>query len=263
MTQPLPHTTASLTRDLRALGLATGDVVLLHSSASSIGYIAGGLQAIVQAFLDVLGPGGTLVVPTHTPDNSDPATWTRPPVPEAWWQVIRDDSPGFDPARTPSRWMGVLPEVVRTWPGALRSGHPQVSFAAVGALAAELTAAHDLGADLGEDSPLGAIYRAHGKVLLLGCGYRSNTSLHLAETRQDQVPQAQFGASVRSEHSTSRWVRWTGPDTDSSDFAELGTAFDATGIPVIGPVAGATARLMPQRDLVDFATGWMRSHRRL
>ena len=126
MDQAVPYTTRSLAADLRALGLRGADVVLLHSSMKSPGFVVGGAQAVVQAVLDVLGPDGTLVVPTHTPDNTDPAGWQHPPVPEAWWPVIREQAPGFDPARTPSRWMGVIAETVRTWPGAVRSAHPHV-----------------------------------------------------------------------------------------------------------------------------------------
>ena len=73
MDQVAPYTVQSLGSDLSALGLAPGDVVLVHSSTRSLGFVAGGSQAAVQALLDVLGPGGTLVVPTHTPDNTDPA----------------------------------------------------------------------------------------------------------------------------------------------------------------------------------------------
>jgi len=261
VTQPLPHTVETLARDLRALGLSTGDTVLLHSSMSSIGFVAGGVQAVVQAFLDVLGEAGTLVVPTHTPDNSDPAHWSNPPVPDAWQPIIRAHGPGFDPERTPSRWMGVLPETVRTWPGSLRSGHPHVSFAALGARALAITAAHPLEGDLGEKSPLGAVYREDGKVLLLGCGYGSNTSLHLAEARQDQPPQTTFGSAVRDPGGTSRWTTWTGLRTDVSDFEALGAAYDATGVPALGLIGNAPSRLMPQRDLVHFATTWMRTHR--
>jgi aminoglycoside 3-N-acetyltransferase len=115
-------TVASLVAELRGIGLAAGDVLLMHSSYRSVGRVAGGPQAVVEALVTVLGPAGTLVVPTHTPDNSDPATWQHPPVPAEWWAPIRDEAPGFDPDRTPaSQWMGRLAELVRTWPGAVRS----------------------------------------------------------------------------------------------------------------------------------------------
>ncbi len=257
----MPYTTATLAADLRELGLSSGDVVLLHASLKSVGFTAGGTHAVVQAFLDVLGPDGTLVVPTHTPDNTDPAVWQHPPVPEAWWPVIREQTPGFDPARTPSRWMGALAEAVRTWPGARRSDHPQVSFAALGRHAADIVAEHVLDDALGERSPLGAVYRLDGKVLLLGCGHDSNTSLHLAECRQQQPPMMRTGSSVRRPDGTSHWVTWTEVDPDESDFTQLGEDFEATGAMRVGPVGGAVARLGRQRALVDFATGWMAEHR--
>ncbi|MFG1993581.1 aminoglycoside N(3)-acetyltransferase [Actinoplanes sp. NPDC048988] len=261
MTQPLPHTTGTLAADLRELGLATGDTVLVHSSMRAVGSVAGGVQAVVQALLDVLGPDGTLVVPTHTPSNSDPAGWENPPVPPAWWPVIRERSPGFDPERTPSQWMGVLPEVVRAWPGARRSAHPQVSFAALGARAAAITGDHPLEDGLGERSPLGAVYRADGKVLLLGCGHDRNTSLHLAECRQARPTITDHGAAVRDAAGHGRWVTWRAPVADVSDFAELGAAYEATAAVHAGPVGNAGSRLMAQRPLVDFATAWLARHR--
>ena len=261
--QPRPHTVTSLRADLRALGVVAGDVLLLHSSRSSIGFVAGGPQAIVQALLDVLGLEGTLIVPTHTPDNTDPATWRNPPVPERWWSVIREQSPGFDPALTPaSRWMGVLAETVRNWPGAVRSNHPQVSFAAIGAQAVDVTAGHRLDGALGDDSPLGAVYRLAGKVLMLGVGYDSNTSLHLAEWRQQKPPLHLTGSAVRQPDGSGRWVTWTDVAEDESDFESIGADFEAmTGAASIGSVGNATARLVSQRALVDYATQWMADRR--
>jgi aminoglycoside 3-N-acetyltransferase len=266
MDQPTPHTVDTLAADLRALGLTEGAVVLLHSALKSVGFVVGGAQAVVQAVLDVIGPEGTLAVPTHTPDNTDPAGWQHPPVPASWWPVIREQAPGFDPARTPSRWMGVVAEAVRTWPGAVRSTHPQVSFAAVGARAQEIVADHRLDDALGEQSPLGAIYRLDGTVLLLGCGYDSNTSLHLAEYRQAAPPRAATGSSVRRPDGTAHWITWVDVETDESDFEALGTDFEAGGFEAgggarLGPVGGATARLMSQRAVVHFATAWMAARR--
>jgi aminoglycoside 3-N-acetyltransferase len=259
-----PHTVASLSADLRALGVGAGDVVLLHASRRNVGFVAGGTQAIVHALLDVLASTGTLVVPTHTPENTDPAVWRKPPVPESWWRVIREQSPGFDPRLTPaSRWMGVLAENVRTWPGAVRSDHPQVSFAAIGGHADEVTADHRLDDALGESSPLGVIYRLNGKVLLLGVGYGSNTSLHLAEWRQQDLPQHTTGSAIRHPDGSGQWVTWTDVAEDETDFEKIGTDFEAaTHAASIGQVGSATARLIPQRTLVDFASHWMASNRK-
>ena len=255
---------ASLRADLQSLGLVSGDVVLLHSSRSSVGFVAGGPQAIVQALLDVLGPDGTLVVPTHTPDNTDPATWRNPPVPESWWPVIREQSPGFDRSITPaSRWMGILAETVRTWPAAARSDHPQVSFAAIGTHSVVVTADHRLDAALGDSSPLGAVYRLDGRVLMLGVGYDSNTSLHLAEWRQRDPPLHRTGSSIQQPDGSGRWVEWTDVAEDEDDFERIGAEFEVTAEAVrIGSVGSATARLMSQRALVDYATRWMADNRR-
>lgn len=262
--QSRPHTVASLRHDLRDLTLDAGDVVLVHSSARSVGFVAGGPQAVVQALLDVVGDEGTMVVPTHTSENTDPASWANPPVPGSWWPVIREESPGFDPTITPaSRWMGVLAETARTWPGSRRSNHPQVSFAAIGDHAAEVTAGHRRDDALGDSSPLGAVYRLGGKVLLIGVGHDSNTSLHLAEWRQSEPPRHVTGSAVRQPDGAGRWTSWTDVAEDESDFEQLGAEFERdTGAVHVGRVGNATARLMPQPALVDYATRWISTHRR-
>ncbi|GGV16619.1 hypothetical protein GCM10010293_10200 [Streptomyces griseoflavus] len=59
-----------------------------------------------------------LVVPAQTGHPSDPALWQAPPVPAHWWETIRATIHAYDPLTTPSRGVGVLPETVRTRPGA-------------------------------------------------------------------------------------------------------------------------------------------------
>lgn len=89
---PAPRTRDSLTADVRPLGLEAGMTVLVHSSLSSLGWVNGGPVAVVQALMDVITADGTIVMPSHA-GLSGPAVWENPPVPESWWQVIRDTMP--------------------------------------------------------------------------------------------------------------------------------------------------------------------------
>lgn len=256
-----PPTRRSLAAQLTELGVRPGSVLLVHSSVKALGWVVGGPVAVVRALLDALGPDGTLVVPTHTPENSDPAGWSNPPVPQSWWPVIREHMPGFEPAVSPSRWMGVVPELVRCWPGALRSNHPQVSFAAVGPAAASIVGGHRLDDMLGETSPVGRVYTVDGDILLLGAGHSTNSSLHLAEYRVPEPIRGRQGAAVLDPSGGGRWQWWDDIAVDEGDFQTLGDAFDATGRVRVGPVGAAQSRLMRARDAVDFAVDWMRRHR--
>lgn len=257
-----PVTVDMLVTDLGALGVERGMTLILHSSLSSLGWVCGGPQAVVAALESVLGPCGTLVVPTHTGANSDPAEWVAPPVPEPWWPVIRSSMPAFDPRLTATRGMGAIPDCVLRHPDVHRSDHPTVSFAAVGHHAREITSGHRLDEQLGITSPVGRVYDLEGSVLLLGVGHDRNTSLHLAEylatwpskrTRQEST-----AMMVEGER---RWVTFTDLAIDEGDFPAVGAAFEATGSTRRRRVGHATGALMAQRPLVDFATDWMGRHR--
>ena len=78
------------------------------------------LKAHFDALLELLGPDGTIVVPSHS------------------LNLVGTDTP-FDPATTPSFRAGAFSEYVRTRPGATRSFHPYVSYAAFGKHAAAVT----------------------------------------------------------------------------------------------------------------------------
>lgn len=93
-------THSTLVNDFHACGIRPGSTLLLHSSLKSIGWVCGGPEAVIQALLDVLGPEGTLVVPMHSGDNSEPSRWESPAAPKDWWQAIRESMPAYDPAVT-------------------------------------------------------------------------------------------------------------------------------------------------------------------
>jgi aminoglycoside 3-N-acetyltransferase len=258
-----PATVASLATDLAALGVARGMTLLVHSSLSRLGWVCGGAQAVVLALQEAIGEDGTLVMPTHSDDLSEPSRWRNPPVPESWWATIRATMPAYDPDLTPSRRMGAIPECFRNGRSTLRSAHPADSFAARGRHAARVTDGHALDYSLGESSPLARVYDLDGWTLLLGVGHGNNTSLHLAETRAAFPGKRTIrqGSPVLLD-GERRWVEYDTLDWNDEDFPVLGADFarDA-GLVRTGRVAAGEATLMPQRALVDYGVGWIERHR--
>lgn len=260
--EALPLTFVSLVDQFAACGLAAGQPVLVHSAMSRLGWIAGGAVTVIQALMHVLSPEGTLVMPTHTAGNTDPAHWRHPPVPEAWWEIIREQTPPYDPTRTPTRLMGAIPELFRTWPEVKRSAHPIGSFAAWGKHADFITQHHDLKSMFGEKSPLARLYDLHGWVLLLGVSHENNTSLHLAESRaQYRGKKYLHEGCAMLVNGERRWVEFDMIDWDTDDFEQIGNAFEDAYQLDRHRVGQATVRLLPQRSLVDFAMEWMEKNR--
>ena len=258
-----PITVARLMRDLAHLGVAQGMTLIVHSALSKLGWVNGGAVAVIQALENVLTPSGTLVMPAHTSGVSDPALWQNPPVPDVWWETIRETMPPYDPALTPTMGMGIIPETFRKQAGVQRSEHPQHSFAAWGRHAAAILHSHPLDNSLGESSPLARLYERDARILLLGVGHGNNTSLHLAEYRANWPGKKNEwnGESVMVE-GRPQWATFDSVALDESDFEQIGPAFAAAGGEVQqGKVGMADSELVRMRPLVDFAVAWIGQNR--
>jgi aminoglycoside 3-N-acetyltransferase len=258
-----PVTRESIATALGSLGVDRGMTVLVHASLSAIGWVAGGEQAVLEALRDAVGGDGTLVMPTQSWQLCDPAYLDDPAVPRAWWPVVREHLPPYDPAVTPTRTMGAVAELFRHLPGSLRSAHPHRSFTANGPLAQAIVARHDLDSPVGERSPLRALYEHRASILLLGVAHDKSTALHLAEDRCDYPGKHHVrngGPLLRD--GRREWIAWDELRVVDDDFEAVGAAFaTATGSERRGMVGRAPARLIPMRELVDFAVGWFATHR--
>lgn len=251
-----PVTTATITSDLTTLGIDSGDTLLVHASLSALGWVVGGAQAVVDALMETLSADGTLVMPSFTSQYSDPRNWSQPPVPEDWIPIIEKSRPAFRPDVTPPRNLGAIPECFRTYPGVQRSQHPEVSFAVWGTDAANIVADHALDYGLGENSPLARLYDRNAKILMLGTDHDTNTSLHLAEYRADILTETESNVAPLCEDGERVMREYVDIALRTADFDDVGAAFeDEIGV-IEGTVGAATAKVMSQQDLVDFAVEW-------
>jgi aminoglycoside 3-N-acetyltransferase len=255
-----PNTINTIHQDLMKLGIDNGDILLVHSSLSSLGWVCGGAQTIIMALLNVVGKDGTLVMPAHSGDWGDPAEWQNPPVPKEWIQIIYDNMPAYEPQITPTRGMGRIAELFRIFPDTVRSNNPLLSFCASGRFAMHITENHPLTPQLGMDSPLGKMYNLKAKVLLLGVGYDSCTSFHLAETLIDKMPTKRMGAAML-DNGKRCWKWFDDYEYNSDDFELIGKEFEENHIVQKGKVGNADCRLFEMKAGVDFAKVWLMEHR--
>jgi aminoglycoside 3-N-acetyltransferase len=257
-------TVETLEADFISLGVSAEMTIILHSSMKSLGgWVVGGPVAVILALENILGNKGTLIMPTHSGDLSDPAEWENPPVKESWWDPIREFMPAYDPDLIPTRGMGIIPECFRKQKGVKRSSHPQVSFAAWGENTDEVILNHSIEYGLGENSPLSKVYDLNGWVLLLGVGNSKNTSIHLAEYRTEYATKKEMICKAPVFINEERiWIDFNDIDFDSSDFERLGDDFlRDTVCTRIGKVAQANAMLIPQREIIEYAMEWMKKNR--
>ena len=261
-TTKTPVTIDMIYNGLLVLGLKQGDLVLVHSSLSNIGWVCGGAQAVLLALMESVGEEGTIAMPSHSGDWSDPINWQHPPVPKEWVPIIRENMPAFDKDMTPTRGIGKVAELFRTLPDVMRSDHPLLSFSAWGKMAEDITSSHPLVPQMGITSPLGALYRNNAKILLLGVGFDTCTSFHLAETLIENIPRESSGTSIKVE-GKRQWVKFEDDNYESGDFDKLGKDFEQSHKLNKYKIGNADCRLFSMREAVNFAKAWIPSNRRL
>jgi aminoglycoside 3-N-acetyltransferase len=218
---------------------------------------------VVGALRDAVGEHGNIVVLTATEANSKTSRLHRARMAGLTADEVAAylrRMPAFESGETPSG-SGAISEAVRTSKGAVRSAHPQSSFAAIGPDADFLMAGHRLHCHHGEESPLAKLYAAAACVLMMGVTYKACTALHLAEYRYTPHPPRRAYECVVSENGTSRWVSYQDVVLDDGEFEAIGDSFENKCEPRSGYVGDALCRLFPLRNIVNHATEWMKVNR--
>jgi aminoglycoside 3-N-acetyltransferase len=164
-----------LLEELRTMGIAEGDNLLVHASFSAIGYVEGGAENLINALKTVVGSNGHLLMPAS-------------PVAKLQYDYLKTNDT-FDVLHTPSA-MGILSETFRKLSGVLRSEHPTESVCVFGPKAEWFVKDHfGQPTPYNEGSPYFKLADKGGKILIIGRNIWVATSLH---TLEDAVPDFKF-----------------------------------------------------------------------
>ena len=254
-----------LIAQLRALGLRAGDLVLVHTSLRAIGPLVGGPSTLLAALLECLGPQGTLAAYVSWQHSSYDATLAgRELTPRQ-----QRDWPVFDPANAPAYdGFGQFNRFVCAHPHVRRSAHPDASVAAIGRLAADLTAQHPLVDGYGPASPFGRFVQWKGRVLMLGAPPGTVTLLHHAEAIARIPGKRRVRYRVPVQVNGERcWREAEEFDTNALLDAFVHSGFDpiegmatdyaAQGHGLRGRVGEASSWLFEAPDLVAYGVRWL------
>mgnify|MGYP001273259321 CR=1 FL=1 len=170
----------------KQLGLKTGDDVIVHCSLKSLGHLVNGPLDVIEALSYCLDLNeGTILMPAHTGQLTDPAYWKNPSIPDELIETVRSSMNIFNKQLTDVRGRGVLASKFLSYPGVKRSDHPLNSVSALGKRAVMYTSLHDFNEPEGINSPIGTLYKNDGSVIGIGVSVDKFTAIHLAEYLAD------------------------------------------------------------------------------
>ena len=258
-----PRSVPDIVHDLRALGVASADTLMVHASLRAIGRVEGGAHGILDALDEAVGPEGTVLMILGAEIAHD---WVNQ-RPEAERPALLENAPPFDPHTTPAfHEVGTLAEVFRRRPGTIVTANPSGRFGARGAKAEALLSNAPWHDYYGPGSPLERLCEMGGRVLRIGASPDTTTVLHLAEYRAEVPNKCRVRRHYRcmtaagpatcavecldDEHGIAAWE---GEDY----FAAILREFLATSCAKPGRVGTAQSELIVADELVRFGARWM------
>ncbi|MBU0511293.1 MAG: AAC(3) family N-acetyltransferase [Chloroflexi bacterium] len=234
----------NLTTEFRAIGVQTGDTLLVHSSYKSFGGVEGGPQTVIDALLHVLGDAGTLIMPTFNFDFCKGKPW--------------------DVRSTPSH-MGAITDMVREHPDSRRVFHPIYSFAILGKHAEFLTKER-YKSSYERNSLFGKLRDLDGKIMVVGLSYNdSMTFFHHIEELEgvDYRYMKVFTGMVTDENGNTYKDTFTMLVRDIEKGVQtmvdpMGALMEDEGVITVSKIGEAKVSLMKANEVYEFTAREMK-----
>jgi aminoglycoside 3-N-acetyltransferase len=249
---------------VRSVGVDRGDMVMFHSSLSSMGHVSGGANTVIEGFLQAVGPEGTVAVPT------------------LWWNGTQDLA-DWDYENSPS-YPGIITEVFRQRPDSVRSNSPTHSVSAIGPRAVELTADHGQwglrpcmfgDAAFAAASPWERLYQWDAHYAFLGVDFTVNTMAHhcqclLIEQALAAAPadrRADLDRRISRFADVQEYYRQSQAGEEVTvvflfplfSFQRMGEYLAELGLVRFGRIGSATIRAIRSRAMVDTILATLRA----
>ena len=214
---------------LKGLGLKRGDRVMVHSSLSSLGWVEGGAETVIDALIETVGKEGLLMMPSFT---------------QRQYPFHRENAPSRS---------GLITETFRKRKGTFRSGHPTHAIAAFGKGAEEIVKGHRETTAFSKDSPVGRLVSQEGYILLIGVRQNNNSAIHLAEELAEVPYIYETEAPVLDDDGNVSYVHITRAPGHSNGFLKIEPILERSGIIKETTIGEARVQLMKGRDVVNLA----------
>lgn len=235
MTATEPLTQAQLESGLRALGVADGMALEVHSSLSAFGPVAGGATTVIAALQRIVGSEGAIVMPAFPLSRELPLTDTDLDHGLVVKMAVLDPE---SPCRT---GMGVIADTFRRRPDVV-VGHGFHRLCAWGRDAE----AHSTG--------FCRLMDVGGYALLLGVDIHRLSAMHHAESRAGGVPAAvracfAAGEDLARTYPRDRWYVEVG-STPHDGWGKVQDEAVARGLVREVRIGAARCLLMPIPDVI-------------
>ena len=234
-------------RDLLRMGVCEGDCLIVHSSFNALGLAHHSPADVIRTLMKTVGREGTVMAPTFTYCYS--GIWGMQP---------------YNSTFTPSLYMGIIPETLRFYPGALRSQSPTYSVAAIGKHAKQLSEGRENSCGLGPGSSYEEAYNLKAKILLLGVGNDRNSMLHYAEYTSglpvSDIPYRDFWGKTALAYRSGERVEVEVKDFPgcSANFRVVDGLLESKGLITRARICRADAMLMDSQPVVDVVAARLR-----
>ncbi len=230
------------------LGLTQSSRIIVHSNLDTAGEVEGGTEAMLGALLAscevLLTPAythGSVVVPSVGPSENA--------IEYGASDTENLEAEFFHPDMLVDEYLGDLPGTILKLQDAGRSSHPILSFA--GIRAAEPLARQTLAEPFG---PIAWLAEFDGDILLIHADHTWNESLHYAE-------------QLAGRQTLTRWALTENGVVECTHIPGCSRGFEAIRARITGELQQTSIEstridLVPVRDLMNIAAGWIREDSR-